>query len=143
MANITNPTDQQAVTKAGLRMLDAKKLEPLTGQVQVDVISLSSKGCVLAMKSPFINGSHVLMDIYNIRPKTAQVSFEAQETDSKNEPVFLAAIESYLRLETKKGPIFHLALSWKDGSIHGSARHRYLKRLIPKLKRQARLEEKK
>lgn len=124
-------------------MLDAKKLEPLTGQVQVDVISLNGKGCVLALKTPFIDGSHVLMDIYNINPKTAQVSFEAPEPDPKHEPVFLAAIESYQRLETKDGPIFHLTLSWEDGAIHGSARHRYLKRLIPKVKRFAKLEEKK
>lgn len=58
---------------ANLRLVAADDLRALTSQAVVQVKSLSRRGAVLILNSPFIDDCHVLMDVHNIIPKLVEL----------------------------------------------------------------------
>lgn len=106
-------------------MVAVEDLRPLTSQVKVGINAINKKGAVLILDSPFIDGSHVLMDVHNIIPKLAQVA--PLSPDENPGPALNGEVTRFDRLELEQGVRFLLELSWIGAS--GEARQQALKRL--------------
>ena len=118
------PSPPRIISHAGLRMVAQDDLRPLTSQVKVGVSALNKKGAVLILDSPFIDGSHVLMDVHNIIPKLAQVAPWGQEYGDG--PALSGEVVRFDRLESPQGASFLVELAWAGG---GEDRKQALKRL--------------
>jgi hypothetical protein len=119
------PNDTRIIGQAGLRMVAQEDLRPLTSQVKVGINAINRKGAVLILDSPFIDGSHVLMDVHNIIPKLAQVAPWSQEPQAG--PALNGEVVRFDRLELEQGVRFLVELTWTGGS--GETRQQVLKRL--------------
>jgi len=122
--------EAKSVASASLRMVEARGLKPLTSSVEAGVKSLTRKGAVLVLKTPFIDGCHILMDVHNITPKLAQVSFAAGESQDDSQVSFLGDIVSFNRVEGPEGPRFLVELCWDRQSQESAAKHKAIKRLL-------------
>ena len=133
-----SPTKEIAThhaAQAGLSVVDAESMAPLTSSVQVQVESLSKKGACLRLDSPFVDGIHILMDVHNITPKLLRLSFpDSDGTGPEDEVVLTGSIVGYDYKPENEGPSFTVELSWVDGEDPSGARSRALKRLIRALK---------
>lgn len=122
---LRRPSIHKVSGHAGLRMVALEDQRPLTSQVTVGLVSLSKKGAVLLLDSPFIDGSHVLMDVHNITPKLAQVrplGPEAQEG-----PALVGEVARFDRLEEDGQVRFLLEVAWTPAGQE--ARGQLLKQL--------------
>ncbi|MBI4800043.1 MAG: hypothetical protein HY794_15210 [Desulfarculus sp.] len=119
------PSDWRIIGQAGLRMVALDDARPLTSQVKVGVNAINKKGAVLILDSPFIDGSHVLMDVHNIIPKLAQVAPWGQDQESG--PALSGEVVRFDRLELPDGVRFLVELLWTGGS--NEQRQQALKRL--------------
>ncbi len=120
------PSDTRIIGQAGLRMVALDDLRPLTSQVKVGINTINKKGAVLILDSPFIDGSHVLMDVHNIIPKLAQVA-PLSQTPEGGAAALNGEVVRFDRLELEQGVRFLVELTWIGGS--GESRQQALKRL--------------
>lgn len=119
------PGDWRLIGQAGLRMVALDDARPLTSQVKVGINSINKRGAVLILESPFIDGSHVLMDVHNIIPKLAQVAPWGERPEGA--PALNGEVVRFDRLELAQGVRFLVELVWTGGT--GEQRQQALKRL--------------
>jgi hypothetical protein len=119
------PGEAKIIGQAGLRMVALDDLRPLTSQVPVGINAINKKGAVLILDSPFIDGSHVLMDVHNIIPKLAQVAPLHQEPEDG--AALNGEVVRFDRLELTQGVRFLVELAWTGSP--GESRQQVLKRL--------------
>ena len=126
----TSLPENTASPGARLRLMSAKDEIPLTSRAKVRVKTLNKKGAVLLLKSPFIDGCHVLMDVHNITPVLAQVSFTAKDAEDQEELALLGGVTAFDQLETSGPSRFILELAWQKKELADPVRRRRLKSLI-------------
>lgn len=116
------------IGQAGLRMVAQDDLRVLTSQVKVGLLSVGKKGAEFLLDSPFIDGSHVLMDVHNITPKWAMV---LPLDNGAEEPVqgLIGEVVRFNRLERENQVRFLLEVAWVSAGPTGEDRTRLLKRL--------------
>ena len=102
MFRTRHPSTTRIIGQASLRMVALDDQRHLTSQVTVGVMQLGKKGAVLALESPFIDGSHVLMDVHNITPKLAELTPLGQP----DQPGVLGEVVRFDRLEQEQGGSF-------------------------------------
>jgi len=116
------------IGQAGLRMVAQDDLRVLTSQVKVGLLSVGKKGAEFLLDSPFIDGSHVLMDVHNITPKWAMV---LPLDNGAEEPAqgLIGEVVRFNRLERESQVRFLLEVTWVSAGPTGEERARLLKRL--------------
>jgi hypothetical protein len=118
-----------------LRLVEASSRKLLTGKAPVGVRALSRRGAQLIMRTPFIDGLHVLMDVHNTTPKLIQVFLPSENSETQQDIALLGEIESYLREEDQQGVRFVLEVVWLDDDSSPALHDRDIKRLIRLLKK--------
>lgn len=116
------------IGQAGLRMVAQDDLRILTSQVKVGLLSVGKKGAEFLLESPFIDGSHVLMDVHNITPKWAMV---LPLDNGSEEPTqgLIGEVVRFNRLERENQVRFLLEVAWVSAGPTGDERARLVKRL--------------
>lgn len=121
--------------RARLRMLNAKDKAPMTTHVEAGVKSIGKKGATLILKTPFIDGYHVLMDVHNITPKLAELSFNTANSQTMPAVAFLGNIVSFNRVETPEGAHFSVDVVWDEAMPETIDGLKSLKRLVRFIKK--------
>lgn len=116
------------IGQAGLRMVAQDDLRVLTSQVKVGLLNVGKKGAEFLLESPFIDGSHVLMDVHNITPKWAMV-LPLDNGAEESAQGLIGEVVRFNRLERENQVRFLLEVAWVAAGPTGDERTRLLKRL--------------
>ena len=116
------------IGQAGLRMVAQDDLRILTSQVKVGLLAVGKKGAEFLLDSPFIDGSHVLMDVHNITPKWAMV-IPLDDGAGDPAPGLIGEVVRFNRLEKGGQVRFLLEVTWVPAGPAGEERARLLKHL--------------
>ena len=125
------------IGQAGLRMVAQDDLRVLTSQVKVGLLSIGKKGAEFLLDSPFIDGSHVLMDVHNITPKWAMVlPWSAAGEDAPSQGL-IGEVVRFNRLDREGQVRFLLEVAWVPAGPVGEERARLLKRVAKPVREEA------
>jgi hypothetical protein len=123
------PSPDKIIGQVGLRMVAQDDLRFLTSSVRVGLKSLGKKGAELLLETPFIDGSHVLMDVHNITPTLAMVTpLDEAETDAEP-PGLVGEVVRFNRLDQGGLVRFLVEVAWVAAGPGGEERSRLLRRL--------------
>ncbi|MFH1060289.1 MAG: hypothetical protein V1797_16625 [Pseudomonadota bacterium] len=123
------PSPDKIIGRVGLRMVAQDDQRFLTSLVPVGLSSLGKKGAELILDTPFIDGSHVLMDVHNITPKLAMVvplEDAAADPDARG---LAGEVVRFNRLDQGGVVRFLVEVAWVTAGASGEDRTRLLKRL--------------
>lgn len=123
------PSPDKIIGRAGLRMVAQDDLRFLTSSVQVGLASLGKKGAELILDTPFIDGSHVLMDVHNITPKLAMVIPLDEGDPGEDARGLVGEVVRFNRLDQGGTVRFLVEVAWVSAGPGGEERSRLLKRL--------------
>jgi len=135
MTTTPTPSETTQTSIASLRLVTARDRKPMTGRAPAGIRSLGRRNAVIILKSPFIDGMHVLMDVHNTTPKLLEVFFPGENPETHQDLSLLGNIDSYRREEDQQGVRFVLEIVWLADGTAPVLQDKDLKRLVRLLKK--------